>query len=430
MRILRKTQSGSALLITLLIMGILMTLTLGISSLVIKEIRLTQTIVDANKAYYSAEAGIENALLGLSLNFKGYETPVQAGNNNVPDFMVFPLIANGDPVNSDLLNPDFSYKYRILNTTSAVPNFSDEQPVYIANGKLVDPQDNNALAISKDTLYTDFASLTFKRLGLNQTDIIPLFSTDPNTGEIQKVQDFIVQYYVNFGKNDLADSFKQIPLEQLDILRWKIYGKSLDTSGLQRTESIADFFPAVDGNNTMNPVCIGTDPNLRTVAGEQCIFPLLSAPSTQANSGLINEDKISNLWSAARECYLSDAGQGVTQGLQIKTATQENAFNACNMRDFIDYHDENYLVLTNWINPDIVGISDTKNQDGIKKADIYYRILSRNCQGCSKLVRDAADIQASGFSANDHVIKSLNVQYKAPGFLPVFNFSLYKTKEQ
>ena len=61
------------LLITLLLLGVLMTLTLGISNLVIREIRVTQSIVDANKAYYAAEAGVEDALLKLKKSGEGAE---------------------------------------------------------------------------------------------------------------------------------------------------------------------------------------------------------------------------------------------------------------------------------------------------------------------------------------------------------------------
>ena len=67
-------KNGSSLIIVILIMGILMILTVGLSGLAIREIGQTAGIVKAGQAYYAAEAGIENALLELENSFPGYET--------------------------------------------------------------------------------------------------------------------------------------------------------------------------------------------------------------------------------------------------------------------------------------------------------------------------------------------------------------------
>ncbi len=99
-------KSGSALLITLLMLGVLMTLVLGISTLVIREIGVTQSIVDANKAYYSAEAGVENALLDLSQHKPGYEP--KDGSVKFP-------------ADKDAYDANFSYEYDISNQSDTVP---------------------------------------------------------------------------------------------------------------------------------------------------------------------------------------------------------------------------------------------------------------------------------------------------------------------
>jgi len=183
-------------------------------------------------------------------------------------------------------------------------------------------------------------------------------------------------------------------------------------------------------------MCIGTDPNMRSPAGESCNFPVLSVAENfdtdQVGSTAIDA-ALGGLWSAARECYMTDAGAAVTGFQDIKKATVGDPV-GCDMKFFVQNHRENYLILTNMVNPDVVGISNINLKDQLRKADIYYRVLSRTCAegetDCPELVRDYADIQANGYANNDAVVKSLDVKYKAPGFLPVFNFSLYKTSDK
>lgn len=428
-------STGSALLITLLMLGVLMTLTLGISTLVIREIGITQSVVDANKAYYAAEAGVENALLIISINKPGYE---------LADQPIKYQAESGD------FDPDFKYNFSIANTSDAVPGFSDDKPIFVeptvvsggSDGSIVtDCKISNAkspfaLAYTKEQVYTDCVRATYRKLGLNETHIIPLFSADP-AGGTKEVNDFLVEYYLNMRDGSgLWGEFKGLSLNTIDVLRWKVYGQPKTDNGVQRTESIADFYPGIDNNSPNSPVCIGTDATVRASdAGgntETCLFPSLSKrPPNQVDlaDGVDLNDV--TLWSAARECYQTDAGVAVTGGALIKGTTQGDAA-GCQMRDFIDNHKENYLILTNIFNPNIVGISNIHDPTQLARADIYYRVIARKSKpgespAAPRLVKDFAGISAQGFAANERVVKSLDVQYKAGGFLPVFNFSLYKT---
>lgn len=410
-----RMKKGSALLITLLLMGALMTITLGISTLVLREIRVTQSVVDANKAYYAAEAGVEEALLGLARNGAGYEP-------------------KGDfAADETAVDPTFQYSYSTSNTTDSVPGFSSDTPTYVETGLVDGPnpgcilssaKNPFALAIPRDQLYKDCPRATFRKLALNETQIIPLFSVDAG-GTPAKVEDFIVQYYLNVHDGSgLWGQFKGLDLQKFDVLRWKLYGKPDGFVGAQRTESIADFYPGVNGNDANNPVCIGTNSGLTALdsaSPEKCIFPFLSIDAPAGGAG-----KDATLWSAARECYLTDAGSLVTGGAQIKK-TSATSGAGCEMRDFILSHQENYLVLTNMVNPDIVGISNIKDPGQLARADIYYRVLAKRGADQPKLVKDYAEISSTGYAKGGNVSKTLNVHYKAPGFLPVFNFSLYKT---
>lgn len=436
-----EAKKGSALLITLLMLGVLMTMTLGISTLVIREIRVTQSIVDANKAYYAAEAGVEDSLLVLSTSLPGAEPEgsLDAGN--------------------DQNDPSFAYSYSTSNKTDSVPSFPKDQPIFVDRVALLDGGQVNAdcqitnarnplaIAYTNEQLYQECPKATYRKLGLNETHIIPLYSVQDDGLTTDTVNDFLVEYYLNLKDgSDFYDALQGMKLEEFDVLRWKIYGKPLVDSGPQRTESIADFYPGVTNNSPDRPVCIGTDANIRAVEGanqETCVFPSLSKrPPTDIDKPNLDLSDVT-LWSAARECYQTDAGQAVTGGALIKGTTIDDA-TGCQMRDFIDNHKENYLILTNMVNPNVAGISNLNDPSQLARADIYYRVLARRdtemdikmsklapkmVKGLSapKLVKDFAEISSQGFSAAGKVTKSLDVRYKAPGFLPVFNFSLYKT---
>jgi Tfp pilus assembly protein PilX len=434
-------RKGSALLITLLMLGVLMTMTLGISTLVIREIRVTQSIVDANKAYYAAEAGVEDSLLALSKNLPGTEPSgsLEAGN--------------------DQTDPSFSYSYSTSNKTDSVPSFPKEQPIFVdrvasieggqvnADCQITNARNPMAIAYTDTQLYQECPKATYRKLGLNETHIIPLFSAENDGATTDTVNDFLVEYYLNLKDgSDLYGPLQGMKLEEFDVLRWKIYGKPLVDNGPQRTESIADFYPGVTNNSADRPVCIGTDANIRAIDGanpETCVFPSLSPKPPKLGDDPTLDLSDVTLWSAARECYQTDAGQAVTGGALIKGTTIGDA-TGCQMRDFIDNHKENYLILTNMVNPNVAGIANLNDPSQLAKADIYYRVLARRdtemdikasklapkmVKGLSapKLVKDFAEISSRGYSAAGTVTKSLDVRYKSPGFLPVFNFSLYKT---
>ncbi|HLG25925.1 MAG TPA: type II secretion system protein, partial [Candidatus Gracilibacteria bacterium] len=237
-----RNRKGSALLVAILMMGILITLTLGLSTLVIREIRQTSDIVQAGKAYFAAEAGIEQALYDLSQSLPGYET---SGNPEAVDGWVsYP--------SSNETDEHLVYQYRIDNKGDSYPYFPDDEPIFLS------PDIAPEGAVTKDYLYDTLPDKTYNVLPLNQTVTVPLF-TDNGDGTFTDVTSFLVQYYVDFDVDPDAPEFQgaAIQLENFDILRWKLFGNpNEDTT---KTDAISDFYPADRDDEASFPVCIGSD---------------------------------------------------------------------------------------------------------------------------------------------------------------------------
>jgi len=94
----------------------------------------------------------------------------------------------------------------------------------------------------------------------------------------------------------------------------------------------------------------------------------------------------------------------------------------CSISTFVDYHTRNYITLTNVVNPDLIGVDPDVRPE---LANIYYRVIAK--EGSSQLVREFADISADGFARNGTFKQSIDVKLGMSSFLPVFNFSLYRT---
>lgn len=398
--IYKSLKRGSALLVAILVMGILMTLTLGLSSLVVREIRSTADIVAAGQAYYAAEAGIEQAIYELSTNLPGYQTQDSSGEvvwvESVPD---------------PAPDIEIEYRYRIDNKGDAIPYFSGEQPIFTAPD----------VAVSKTDLYGLSSSSTYNRLGLNETVTIPLF-TDDGTGNVQNVEDFVVQYYVNFPLKDEIEK-AGYELRFFDMLRWKIFGNSTDPADT-KTYAISDYYPVTEPSTPETPTCIGSD---------QSLLPGCNVPRItfgDADVGQVGPEDSIGGWSYARECYSSEVGEFLVIGQPSASGLSAQVRRNCGIPDFIENHTRNYITLTNAVNPEVVDISGTEEQIE-ERASIYYRIIT-NLQPSTEeepkdLVRQNAQIRADGFARGGSVMQSVDASIGMSSSLPVFNFSLYRT---
>lgn len=394
-------------MVAILVMGILMTLTLGLSALVVREIRQTGDIVAAGKAFYAAEAGVETALLDLHEHLPGYQT---VNDSNAEGWV------------DKKIDENLDYRYRIRNQGDRYPFFDADQPVYLTPG----------VGVPKDFLYAKGGpnEATYNVLALNQTVTIPLF-VDCGDGTFKDVKNFVLEYYVDFDLDPENTLHLGNKISDFDIMRWKLFGEpsESDPSGIIRTHAISDFYPASENDSAENPVCIGSD--LGLAVEDNCI-PLV-AKTVDINKEYISDwdsesfevQAITNAWGLARECYAKDAGSLVAPSDIQK---------GCNIASFMETHKRNYLTITNVVNPDIVGILNPiiRNQ----RANIFYRVVAEkdsqeSCAGNTStsdvMVREYAAISSDGFANDKQVKQSVDVKLKLNSFLPVFNFTLFRT---
>jgi len=377
-----KRKKGSALIITLLIMGVLMTLALGLSNLVIREVRITSDILNAGKAFYAAEAGIESALLDLHQKLSGF----QRDGNMIDGEVVIDINDNTYETNENL-----TFEYSIENKAKAIP-FVDTE------------------IINKEIAEGDPKNYLYNVLELNESLTIPLFIQNED-GTIQNINDFRVEYFIDA---EIHRDWKLGVINKvIDMLRWKITGinsggdlcsKYYDPNPNKlTTESIGDYIPVLEGTNYDLPSCFGTSSN--SVTDDQ--------------SGIDYGATCGFLWQWAREAFVFalDADGAVKT---VKYSEDEN--NPVTIKEFMDCHDTNYLTISNILNPEILqGDSDF---DRIRKAKIYYRILIPNEN--EYVVRDFAKIKSIGSSHRSR--KQIEAFIKPDTFMPVFNYSLYRTQ--
>ncbi|MBU1445653.1 pilus assembly PilX N-terminal domain-containing protein [Patescibacteria group bacterium] len=365
-------QKGSALVIALLIIGILMTLALGLSDLVIRESRITTDVVSAGKAHYAAEAGIESALLDLQQNLPGYEIK-NAG-------MVDGTFGNNQNIgiSEDI---DLDFNYTIENKTKTIPyvdtTFIDP---YIAQGN---PR-----------------KYMYNVLNLNDNITIPLFVAGEN-GKVVPVTSFRVEYFID--AQVASEMLYAIDISDIDILRWKITGVKADSNPGNKkyfTESIGDYIPSLGGLEN-NPNCFGTSD---------------ATNSINENSVVYNYN-CSFLYPYAREAYTYAL---VNDVLQTVSHTEEEN-NPMQIKTFLETHTNNYLTMTNIFNPAILqGRSDYEKRS---KAKIYYRVVITNKDEYT--IREFAKVSSVGFARN--LRQRIEAFIPPDSFMPVFNFSLYRT---
>jgi len=224
-------------------------------------------------------------------------------------------------------------------------------------------------------------SALFDSLELNESVTIPL---------IDGTKQFEVEYYFPVPTG--------VHLPDWDILLWKLFGQNPNNPE-GNIDSMSEYLPAFNplktgsGTTAYNPAKLGTKEG----------------------------------WTQG---YYFEYSDGKTT-VSIKAPNQSGIEKTVlPISAFLNDHDNNYLILTNALNPTqlIYGGLSLEQASRIK-----YRICTPDCASIDakkatpqNLVPYYSIVQSSGryFDTQKHIRTSVNHE----GFLPVFDFAIYRTK--
>lgn len=389
-----RDNRGTALITAFLMMGVLVAVSLVLSMLVIREVKITKNFLSAGKAYYAAESGVEEALYHLENNLPGWEP--------------------ANDLNEKDISAESKFKYILNNRCDSYP--------------CTDDFDTDSV---KGETNVDYAAF-YDVLNLDENITIPMFIVEE--GEIKSIKNFVVQYYANFDPQDdlRIDSSMDFTSAGWDVLRWKIFGMKKGAYKYS-TESINDFsavspLSLTQNSNADSPSWFGTAScsgfSDRKVPGIECLtYPV--DWNTTLNGG--EDYPCQN--TQARDYYQYSGDEVV-------------AVDSCyDIFNFMDSHlrvdgiatGMNYLSLTNMMNPAMFN-DDINMEDRLKKSKIYFRVEAYkdpSSIGSSvdnvtdEFVREYADITSDGYSGDAK--QSVNVKIKRDSYMPVFNFAIYST---
>lgn len=401
---------GTALLVSLLVMGVLIAISLILSSLILRETRVVKDLIDAGKAYYAAESGIEIALYELNNNLPGWE----------------PVVSENDYKSFEISENDSKGEFKVANRCSAYPCFDEDFDVSGEFGPVPSPKEFYGV------------------LDLNESITIPLFVAENEGASVANVGNFVVEFFAPFDPerhlNITANN-----LSGWDVLRWKVFGVRKDESGAgaRVTESISDFTALSMANraeedgveafstNATYPSWFGSlergcSDGITEEQKDSRYNPDIvcgSYPGAQQNiqavsvEGQVSEVIAGNCWPwEAREYYLYQY-EGDERKLE-----SDDIHSCYGIKEFLDTHKLNYLSLTNLINPAVfvTGV----NREALSK--LYFRVeLFDDVESGNQTVREFAEITANGYSGDSK--QSIDVRLKRDSFMPVFHFSLYST---
>jgi hypothetical protein len=421
-----KNRKGSALLVALLMMGVMTAISLVLSVLILRELRVTRDLIDSGKAYYAAESAVEIALFELNHSLPGWEP-----------------VTDDDEFKSYSVADDAVAELKVDNRCKAYPCFDED------------------FDLSKESPPNQ---AFYDVLELNENITIPLFVVDE--GEEVPVGDFVVEFYAPFDPSKHLKIDGQ-GLTGWDVLRWKVFGLRQEEPKV--TETISDFTAiktidsAAANKNTEDESTNATAPSWfgsretgcadvgnRYTDSIVCFMykEIGEVVSTQAAgfdgetdsddgyddlySGELDGDVRSDIYDVgcwpyeAREFYLYDYAFGE------RTLTSEGIHPCYLISSFMDDHDLKYLSLTNLINPAVLkGSHELETTYGItdmsKLERLFFRVeFFADGEGTgNETEREYADITAKGYSGDN--AQTIEVKIKRGSFIPVFNFSLYST---
>ncbi|MFA6992340.1 MAG: pilus assembly PilX N-terminal domain-containing protein [Candidatus Gracilibacteria bacterium] len=406
-----KDKKGSALLIAMLVMGVFITISIALFALIIREIRSTKDFIDAGKAYYAAESGIEESLYYLNTKLPGWEG---AEDENKGEF-----------------DSGVNFAYEVDNRCSSYPCFKPTE-------------------YDIDSLLQFHPEKVYQELALSQNVTVPMFVviTDETGKEtVKSIKNFVVQFFAGFNPNtDLNISGGQIA--GWDVLRWKLFGMKKDTTGNYVTDSIDDFTAVSSMLNTDNqasakkPSWFGSYNCSYVSMGPQVSYQNLDKKFSMIGPDAIVCVPYEDVWNTgdgactntqARDYYNYVDGkvESVSGCYEIGQFMEdhmpsENAVSAAGSSPT----GLNYLSLTNLMNPAMFKPDLGNYLEKRDMSKIFFRVEAFDDpddeNDTYQFVRDTAEIVSRGFSG--HAKQGLEVHLKRGGYMPVFNFAIYSTK--
>lgn len=373
-----KKHKGSAVVIALLLVGTLTLIGVTLSALINNETRQIAETIRNGQANYLSEAGTE-----VGLYFVHQTPPGSSPQNNTLDTnysltqssntrnIVNSLAQGGEAGLNNQPTQEFSLQ--IDSRSNHLPILED----YILEQGL------------QNKTNPDIRRNLFEPLPLNSSVTIPL--TD--------AKNFQVEYYFALDSGGYRSDW--------DILLWKLFG----TNAQGQIENLSEYFPAT-GSNAQG------EKNTANSIGSSSVSP--------ASFGTLTPEQGFNcgtFFPAEQETILKTDNN------------QSNDLNICGtlIQEFLNSHTNAYLVLTNAVNTSVFG-EDTSLFD---IANIYWRICTPNCSDSivqknwtektnQFLVPKFTKLTSKGtFNLNS---KFLYTSINPEGFLPVFDFSIYRTK--
>ncbi|MDP4007952.1 MAG: pilus assembly PilX N-terminal domain-containing protein [Candidatus Peregrinibacteria bacterium] len=363
------SKKGSALVMSLFFMSILIVLSFAVNYMLLNEVRSERNFLEGVKAYYSAEAGVEDALLQVSVNNAG---------EDISQTSSIPFVT--DAFDEEDISQVSQSKYSYTVTARGGRN-----PCVFEN-KTADG---------------------FAVLKSGESVVIPL-----NGNNV-----FNVEYYiVNTAYPDNTTSNDPSLIMLNDVLRWKILGNRSLGDSLGALEAISDYFPINDvtHNTPDTPSTFGTSADaLPFQKGKYYDIIEGATFDATADSLYLDIDAYSNNFADGGFHYIFHPDYMIS--------------------DFLSSHGNNELMLTNYLNvipptdPELPLIYNANDYD------LYYRVNPNPDIAAGErftIACSAVHISADGHSPNEDFVQSIDVIRPLDQASPFTDFVWYQNQPE
>lgn len=357
-------KKGSALVMSLFFMAILVTLSFAINYMLLNEVRSERNFLEGVKAYYSAEAGVEDALLQVSVNNAGVDITDKVGVAFVQDAMNL-----GENVSGS------KYTYDVMSRGSFNPcPFEDE--------------DADGFAVLKS----------------GESVVIPLEADAP----------FNVEYYIVNTKYPFDTPNNNDPswVMQNDVLRWKILGNREDN---KKMEAMSDYIPIYDVNHnaSTNPSTFGTNAEWPEYQSGK-YYDIIDGATFETSDLLYAGD-----FDPLASDFAEDGFEG---GFHYVFNAQHP------IATFLGDHANNQLVLTNYLNVIPPTAPNTELIYDADDYELYYKVDPNPGSDDQrfKIACSAVQVISDGFSENEDFKQSIKVIKPLDQAAPFTDFVWYQ----